>query len=102
MIDFTLMIKDRLLHHFPTGLMDVVDESAKHKGHASSGGGGHYHVTLVTDAFESMTKIARHRLIYDLFQEDIPHTIHALRLSLYTPTEYALRPSLKNNGNHIL
>lgn len=102
MLPFSSIIKDRLLLHFPHAVIDVIDDSEKHKGHTSSNGGGHYHVTLITDMFEKYTKLARHRSVYALFEKDIPHTIHALRLSLYTPQEYTRKTASKNNGNDSL
>ncbi|MFM8246523.1 MAG: BolA/IbaG family iron-sulfur metabolism protein, partial [Burkholderiaceae bacterium] len=44
----------------------VDDESHLHAGHAgAASGGGHYRLRLVSARFEGLSKVARHRLVYD-------------------------------------
>lgn len=68
----------------------VDDESRLHAGHAgAASGGGHYRLRLVSARFEGLSKVARHRLVYDALHEMMPQDIHALAMTLLTPGEAA-------------
>lgn len=67
---------------------ELWDESEAHKGHAgSAGGGGHFHLMIVSQAFDGQAKIGRHRLVYDAVKHLMPHRIHALSIDAKTPSE---------------
>ena len=66
----------------------VRDDSELHQGHAGNTGGGHYSVLIVASCFSELTLIARHKLVYDIFAQDMGRTIHALSLKTVTPLEY--------------
>jgi len=88
MSDRSSMIRERLTRALNPEKLDIVDESAKHAGHAgAASGGGHYIVTIVSRAFENKSLIQRHRLVYDAV-DDMMHTeIHALSIQASTPDE---------------
>lgn len=67
---------------------DLKDDSAAHKGHAgAASGAGHFSVTIVSQKFEGLNRISRHRLVYDAVG-DLMHTeIHALNIRALTPSE---------------
>lgn len=65
----------------------VEDESARHIGHKGHGGGGHYQVTIVAEAFSGKSLLERHRMVYSAVQEGMGHDIHALSIKAYTPQE---------------
>jgi BolA family transcriptional regulator, general stress-responsive regulator len=66
----------------------VEDESALHAGHAgAASGGGHYRLHLVSSRFEGLNRVSRHRLVYDCLGKLMKTEIHALALTLLTPTE---------------
>jgi BolA protein len=68
--------------------LEIDDESAAHAGHpGAQRGGGHYRVYLVSDRFAGLTRVSRHRLVYDALQDLMQRDIHALALSLVTPDE---------------
>ncbi len=68
----------------------VDDESHLHAGHAgAASGGGHYRLRLVSTHFEGLSKVARHRLVYDALHEMMQQEIHALAMTLLTPGEAA-------------
>lgn len=48
----------------------------------------HYEVTIVSQAFEGLMRIKRHRLVYDVLEEELKGPIHALTLQLYTPAQW--------------
>ena len=45
--------------------LEIVDDSARHVGHAGARGGGHFRVTLVAEAFRGRSRLERHRLVYE-------------------------------------
>ena len=68
----------------------VHDDSAAHRGHAgAAGGGGHFHVRVVSAAFEGLSLVARHRRIYEVLAEEMRGAVHALALRTLTPAEAA-------------
>ena len=84
-IDRIALIRTRLAALEPAAL-DIRDDSHLHAGHAGAqGGAGHYHVRIVASRFAGLTPVARHRLVYDLLQDLIPHPIHALALDARAP-----------------
>jgi BolA family transcriptional regulator, general stress-responsive regulator len=70
-------------------LLDVVDESDRHAGHAGAreGGGTHYRVRVVSAQFESQSRVDRHRLIYGLLAAEFADGLHALALVAKAPGE---------------
>jgi BolA protein len=67
----------------------VVDESAKHKGHGGwrEGGETHFHVTVVSEAFEGKSRVDRQRMVYALLAEEMAERVHALALTTKAPGE---------------
>jgi stress-induced morphogen len=50
-----------------------------------NGGGDHFRAEVVSERFEGLSRIAQHRLVYDIFGADIGGPIHALSLKTSTP-----------------
>ena len=72
--------------------LDVVDNSAKHAGHAGAhpDGESHFAVTVVAEAFEGQSRVQRQRLVYAALAEEMADHIHALELKTLTPGEDTL------------
>ena len=69
--------------------VELVDESARHAGHAgASSGGGHYRLLVVADVFAGRPLVARHRLVYEALGELVGGAIHALSMRTLTPEEW--------------
>ena len=52
------------------------------------GADNHYSARVVSDRFEGKTRIEQHRMIYDLFREEMAsQEIHALALKTLTPAQ---------------
>jgi BolA protein len=70
-------------------MLDVVDDSAKHAGHAGARAGGqtHYSVLLVSPRFEGLNRVGRHRLVNDALADEFAGGLHALSLVLKAPGE---------------
>lgn len=87
------IIKQKLSETLKPELIEIIDNSAAHAGHAGAqSGGGHYHVTIVAEAFTDKTLVQRHQLIYQALGDMMKQEIHALGINALTPTEH-------NQGN---
>jgi len=52
------------------------------------GADNHYSARVVSDRFEGKTRIEQHKMIYDLFREEMAsQEIHALALKTLTPAQ---------------
>ena len=84
----TAMIRERLTRELQPVALEIIDESAKHAGHAgAASGGGHFIVNIVSPAFENKTLIQRHRLVYDAVGDMMHSEIHALSIQATTADE---------------
>jgi BolA family transcriptional regulator, general stress-responsive regulator len=70
----------------PTRL-EIVDDSARHAGHAGAREGGHFRVTLASEAFRGKSAIQRHRLVFAAVAGLMGSDIHALNIDARTPDE---------------
>ena len=50
-----------------------------------TGGGDHFRATVVSPAFAGLSRIQQHRLVYDVFGDEIGGPIHALSLKTQVP-----------------
>lgn len=89
-------IREKLTAAFAPLTLDVTDESSRHAGHAGAaradGGIGetHFHVRLVTAAFEGVSRVERQRRVHAALTEELRGPVHALSLKLQTPEEAAI------------
>ena len=63
----------------PTAL-EVQDDSHLHAGHAGAREGRHFSVRITSPRFKGLTRVARHRLVYDALDSLMPRGIHALAI----------------------
>jgi BolA protein len=81
-------IKQALTEALKPTLLEIIDNSAGHAGHAGArSGGGHYHVTIVADIFEGKSLVQRHQLIYQALGDLMKQQIHALGINALSPSE---------------
>ncbi|MEL7490944.1 MAG: BolA family protein [Pseudomonadota bacterium] len=69
--------------------LDVKDESHLHKGHAGApeGGESHFRLTIVADAFDGLSRVARQRCVNDILRDELNGPVHALAMKTLTPEE---------------
>jgi len=72
---------------FAPSVLEIRDDSAQHAGHAGAREGGHYTVILVSERFAGLSRVARHRLVYDSLGPLMRAGIHALAIEARTPDE---------------
>ena len=51
------------------------------------GDGHHFSATIISEDFQGKTRIARHRMVFSLFSEDIKQRLHALSINAMTIDE---------------
>ncbi|MBV9828638.1 MAG: BolA family transcriptional regulator [Alphaproteobacteria bacterium] len=69
--------------------IDIVDDSHRHAGHSGARPEGetHFTVTVVSEVFAGMTRVARQRVVYRILADELAGRVHALSLSTLTPAE---------------
>ena len=81
-------IHQRLLERLAPESLEVIDESAQHRGHAGANGlgyGTHFRVRLTSHLFTGISAVARHRLVYDALQDFLDQGLHALAIEAKVP-----------------
>ena len=69
-------LKDRIAEAFPGAEVDVQD---------LTGGGDHFRAEVVSDRFAGLPLIEQHKLVYDVFGDEVGGPIHALSIKTSTP-----------------
>jgi BolA protein len=84
-------IRQKLNAAFAPSQLAVLDESARHEGHAGHRPGGetHFDVHIVSQAFMGLTRVERQRRIYAALEAEFRGGLHALSLKALTPEEAA-------------
>jgi len=78
-------LAQRLQERLQPLMLEVLDESAAHAGHVGandSGQGTHFRVRIGGKAFNALSRVARHRLVYDALQDFIDQGVHALAIEV--------------------
>jgi BolA protein len=74
-------MRARLQAAFAPDVLEVIDDSHKHVGHAGARDGrGHFRVEIRSNAFAGLSSLARHRAVYDALGEMMTTDIHALSI----------------------
>ncbi len=68
--------------------LEITDESTQHAGDRVE---SHFRVVVVSDRFEGLPLIRRHRLVQDPLKPAFEQGLHALALHTYSPDEWAKR-----------
>ena len=67
--------------------LEVQDDSHLHAGHAGAREGRHFSVRVVSERFNGLSRLARHRLVYDSLNLLMQRGIHALAIDARAPGE---------------
>jgi stress-induced morphogen len=71
-------LKQRIEAAIPGASADVED---------LTGGGDHFRAVIVSDAFAGRSRLDQHRMVYDVFGEEVGGPIHALSITTQTGRE---------------
>jgi BolA protein len=82
-------IRERLTAALAPTRLELVDDSARHAGHAGARpqGESHFRLTIVAAAFAGKTRIERQRLVFEALGDLMATEIHALSITALTPAE---------------
>lgn len=83
------VITQKLTAAFDPARLEVVDDSARHAGHAGArpGGQSHFNVLIESQAFAGVPRVARQRKVYAALSEELAGPVHALSLKALAPGE---------------
>ena len=70
-------LRTRIEEALPGADVNVID---------TTGGGDHFRAEIVSEHFDGLTRIQQHKLIYDVFGDEVGGAIHALSIKTETPT----------------
>jgi BolA protein len=82
-------IHSRLCAALEPERLELVDESARHVGHAGARpeGESHFRLTIVAEAFAGKSRLERQRLVYAALSDLMQSEVHALSIRALTPAE---------------
>ncbi|MGI9353078.1 MAG: BolA family protein [Rhizobiaceae bacterium] len=77
-------LQEKLNEAFSPQLLEIINESHLHAGHAGDDGSGesHLRIRIVSDAFKGMNRVARHRAVYGIVQPKIDEGLHACAIEV--------------------
>ncbi|CAF4765511.1 putative bolA-like protein K11H12.1 [Pieris rapae] len=79
-------IKTKLETALQTKHLEVINESYMHN--VPKGAETHFKVVVVSDKFDGLPLIKRHRLVNDILQEELRSGVHALSIVAKTPQQW--------------
>jgi BolA protein len=88
-------MQEKLTSVFAPIALDIEDQSASHAGHAGatrgdgSRGETHFHIRLVSQTFEGLSRVERQRRVYAALKDELAGPVHALSLAALAPSETA-------------
>jgi len=87
---------ERIRSAVSTGLrpvhVDVIDESHMHS--VPPGAESHFKLVIASDAFDGMSRVARHRMVNGLLADELRSGLHALTVTAFTPAEWDRSPEV--------
>ena len=88
-------LQEQLNNIFSPKHLEVINQSHMHAGDREN---SHFKLIIVSDKFNNIKLIDRHRQVNKLFKEELKH-IHALAIHTYTPLEWSKKPSAPKSPN---
>ena len=77
-------IAERLRAALSPEVLEVVDDSERHRGHAGyqEGGQSHFNVRIKAGALDGLSRLERHRAVHAAIGPELIGRIHALSLEI--------------------
>ncbi|CAH0725351.1 unnamed protein product, partial [Brenthis ino] len=79
-------IKNKLQAALQTKHLEIINESYMHN--VPKGAETHFKVVVVSDQFDGLALIKRHRLVNDILKEELQNGVHALSIVAKTPQQW--------------
>ena len=83
-------LRSKLDAAFSPHLLEVVDDSGRHAGHAGAereGGETHFNVAITAAAFQGLSRVERQRRVNAVLAEELAGPVHALSIQARAPGE---------------
>ena len=80
------VIQEKLMEAYQPIHLEVVNESHMHN--VPEGSESHFKVVLVSEAFESLSRVKRHQAVYQTLSAELQGGVHALALHTLSPNEW--------------
>jgi len=87
------IIEEKVRKRFQPTHLEVINESSMHN--VEPGSESHFRLVIVSQEFEGMGLVERHRAVNGILAHEIENTIHALALETRTPQEWEARNKTK-------
>ena len=82
-------IEKQIRASFDVSHFEIHDDSKMHAGHSGNpSGGGHFKAVIVSEDFDNLPLLKRHRLVYDALGDLMGGPIHAFSMKTLTPGEF--------------
>jgi BolA protein len=98
----TEIIEQKLQENFAPHHLQVINESYMHN--VPEGSESHFKVIIVSDKFDQLRLLARHRLVNNTLSEELAGGVHALAIHTLTMDEWKVKqipdsPNCMGGGN---
>lgn len=69
--------------------LEIINESNRHRGHMEEDSDeSHFSILIVSEMFDNLSLLERHRKVKSLLSDELKNKIHALSLKTLTEEEY--------------
>ena len=77
-------LEEKLRAEFSPEALEIINESHLHSGHAGDNGTGesHFRIKITAEAFNTMSRLERHRAINAVAQPKLDEGLHALAIEV--------------------
>ncbi len=82
-------ITQKLTEQLSPSVLKVINESAGHN--VPKGSETHFKIIVISDQFAGKAWLFRHRLIYQILEEELKEQVHALSIHAYSEKEWETR-----------
>lgn len=89
-------ITQTLNEHIPSLFLEIMDESHRH--HVPEDAETHFKVTLVSEEFNGIPFIKRHRQVNKILTDEFKNGLHALSIHAFTPSEWEKKQHKTNTS----
>lgn len=79
-------IENKINAAFSPDYLRVENESHLH--HVPPNSSTHFKIVIVSHQFDALSRVARHKTVYALLNDELNNGVHALALHLYSPKEW--------------
>jgi BolA family transcriptional regulator, general stress-responsive regulator len=78
------IMESKLTAAFRPSLLEVIDESNQHHGHAGAhpSGESHFRVRIAAPAFQGLGRVAQHRMVNAALADELKARVHALAIEI--------------------